>query len=63
MDRKAAKARIRQEWEEEVRESEEQERTIERQLRKWILATALLGAGFTATTANWFPMPSSASRN
>jgi hypothetical protein len=55
MDRKAAKARIRQEWQEEVRESEEQERQIERQLRKWVLATALLGAAFTATCAGLVP--------
>jgi hypothetical protein len=55
MDRKAAKARIRQEWKEEARENEEQERQIARQQRKWVLATALLGVGFTATCAGLVP--------
>jgi hypothetical protein len=55
MDRRAAKARIRQAWEEEVLESEEQERQIERQLRKWKLSTALLGVAFAATCAGVVP--------
>jgi O-antigen/teichoic acid export membrane protein len=55
MDRRAARARIRQGWEEEVREDEEQERQIKRQLRKWVLATALLGIALTATCGGLVP--------
>src|ERR1051325_6321110 len=55
MDTRAARARIREEWAQEIIESEKQERQIEAQLRKWKLGTALLGIAFAAACAGVVP--------
>ena len=55
MDRRAARTLIRHDWDEEVKEGEELERQIQRQLRKWQLGTALLAVAFTATCVGVVP--------
>lgn len=55
MDTRAARRRIRQEWEQEAREDEEQERQIGSQVRKWKLRAALVGFAFMAACAGVVP--------
>ena len=55
MDTRAARTRIRKEWEEEAREDLEEEQRIERSLRKWKFATIAIGLAFVAACAAVVP--------
>ena len=55
MDTKAARARIRHDWEDEARENADEEQRIERTFKKWRLATLALGFAFAATCTALVP--------
>lgn len=55
MDTKAARKRIRSEWEKEAREDRQQEEWIEVRVKKWKRATIYFGVAFIATCAAVVP--------
>ncbi len=55
MDTKAARKRIRSEWEQEAREDRQQEEGIELRVKKWKRATIYFGVAFGATCATVVP--------
>jgi nicotinamide riboside transporter PnuC len=55
MDTKAARQRIRKEWEEEAREDRQQEEQIESLVKKWKRATVCIGVFFLTTCAAVVP--------
>lgn len=55
MDTRATRAHIREEWEQEARDNEDQERQIEGRLRKWKLGTLFFGLAFAGACAGVVP--------